>query len=675
MTSRKSDRSPKPSSYPAPPSKPLASNSSPPSAPMPPKRPVAPTRPMPPSPASMASRNKKPNRPPAPPQPPEAANSATASPLPPGTSPPPPSPPNAVPLPPTAANVQQDPPFGSLPPAASPLPPAAQPVPAAIQPPPSTPGSSTPVGLSPGSTLGAGAAHARPVPVSSEAKSSQPSRPVVPDRTPRATPAAKPVATPGTTARPIPVAAPDGDQPRVRDADDEQDSQVAEKAIRSAPPWLISAVIHMVALILAGIFYLANDGDKQIFLEIRPAPEEGEQLDDAMLEMPQLETLEVVEPMFSEDITLVEDPLAAPPELDLTIDATQAISEIAAPSIGMALNGRTAGAKKALLAAYGGNATTEAAVELGLEWLARQQDKRTGMWSLKGPYVDGGGAENEVAATALALLAFQGAGNTHQAGKHKRVVERGADALLKLQDADGNFFHEGVYNHRLYTQAQATIAVCELYGMTKDKKFRLPAQKALDYAARAQSPTLGGWRYTPRQDSDTSVTGWFVMALQSGMMSGLEVQSPTLDAVSKYLDRATKDGSQYSYQAGGEPTLTMTAEGLLCRQYLGWDHDDPRLQAGIDYVNENLIDYSNENVYYWYYATQATHHMGGEDWNKWNEVMRTKVPARQVKEGAERGSWNPGGDRWGHHGGRLYTTCLSLFMLEVYYRHLPIYKH
>ena len=28
-------------------------------------------------------------------------------------------------------------------------------------------------------------------------------------------------------------------------------------------------------------------------------------------------------------------------------------------------------------------------------------------------------------------------------------------------------------------------------------------------------------------DSDTSVTGWYVMALQSGRMAGLEVQSPT----------------------------------------------------------------------------------------------------------------------------------------------------
>ena len=60
---------------------------------------------------------------------------------------------------------------------------------------------------------------------------------------------------------------------------------------------------------------------------------------------------------------------------------------------------------------------------------------------------------------------------------------------------------------------------------------------------------------------------------------------------------------------------------------------------------------------------------------KWNGVMRQLLPENQEKRGGERGSWNPNGDRWGDAGGRLYVTCLSLYTLEVYYRHLPIYRH
>jgi len=466
---------------------------------------------------------------------------------------------------------------------------------------------------------------------------------------------------------------------RVRDNDEEEEeSQVTEKAVRSAPPWLVSAVIHMSVLIVLALLYLAADRDKQVYIEAVYAEDLGDQLEEELLQTAELDmpNLDIEEPVFSKDLVLVDDPWAAPPELDISVDATTSTSEIEAPSIGIALTGREKGAKEALLGAYGGTATTEGAVQLGLAWLAKQQDVRTGLWSLAGPYADGGGQENKLAATAMALLAFQGAGNTHKTGKYKRSVQRGADALLKMQDDDGNFFQHGPHPHRLYSQAQATISMCELYGMTKDEKYRRAAQKALDYAAWSQSPSLGGWRYIPREQSDTSVTGWFVMAFMSGKMSGLEVPSPTLDAVSRYLDSATTEGPLYAYRPGEQPTLTMTAEGLLCRQYLGWEHDDTRLQQGIEYLLQNPVDYAEENPYYWYYATQVLHHMGGDAWDQWNLIMRERIPEKQVKQGVERGSWSPLGDkRWGHHGGRLYSTCLSIYNLEVYYRHLPIYQH
>jgi hypothetical protein len=56
--------------------------------------------------------------------------------------------------------------------------------------------------------------------------------------------------------------------------------------------------------------------------------------------------------------------------------------------------------------------------------------------------------------------------------------------------------------------------------------------------------------------------------------------------------------------------------------------------------------------------------------------MREILPNKQEKKGPEMGSWHPTGgkaDQWGYHGGRLYVTCLSIYILEVYYRHLPLY--
>ncbi len=475
---------------------------------------------------------------------------------------------------------------------------------------------------------------------------------------------------------PIAVGTPPPVDPGVEEAPD-----LAGDAMKNAPAFLVSTLVHMILVISLALFTFSQGTEQQVEIVAAYADSQGLQMLEDRLQSPEALDVPIETPAFSLGAIPVDDPFAAPPKfLDPTRDATQGITNGEAPNIGLALTGRESGMKKALSQIYGANATTEGAVVAGLEWLKKQQ-MRDGGWSLVGPYPDGAVVENRCAATAMALLAFQGYGTTHQSSSLKPdfhdVVERGWNYLLKTQDKDGLFQHDGGHNHRLYAQAQATIAICEVYGMTKDQKFKRPAQLALDYAHKAQSPELGGWRYQPRLDSDTSVTGWFVMAFQSGLMAGLEVQSPNLDMVNRFLDRVAHDGgAQYSYQIGTEPLLSMTAEALLCRQYLGWKHDDERMRRGIDILLANRIEYQSEpNVYYWYYATQACHHMDGDDWNRWNEALRREVPAAQIKTGPNSGSWPvPLSDRWAPHGGRLFVTSLSVFMLETYYRHLPIYK-
>jgi hypothetical protein len=526
----------------------------------------------------------------------------------------------------------------------------------------------------------------------------RPVRPVAPAPVPIPLSAAVPVAVPvrPVAPRPVPVNRPilvpakptSGDAITVEPSqpEDQPPQDSAAKVVRGAPPWMVSMVAHGVILLIMGLLVVVEPPTEIIELISPPdifAEKLGEQVLDDEFQSPEAMNLEVLDPALSfDDKPPVDDPFAAPPVIDTNIpDANSATSDIQAPAIGLALTGREEGSKKSLLAAYGGSATTEAAVREGLLWLRKQQNG-DGTWSLMGPYSNGGYAENKVAATAMALLAFQGAGHSHQSKtEFQPVVAKGWKALLAMQNADGEFQGEAAYNQKTYGQAQASIAICEIYGMTKDKAFQGPAQKAVNYALFAQSPQ-GGWRYSPKEDSDTSVTGWYVMALQSAMMAGLDVPSPAFDKISQFLDSVSHENqSKYAYMPGQDYRLSMTAEGLLCREYLGWKHNDERLRAGVNYLLANPIDYnsseSHQNVYYWYYATQTLHHMDGDDWDKWNRVMRQAVPEHQVKSGAEKGSWAPSsGDSHGAGaGGRLYTTCLSIYMLEVYYRHLPIYKY
>ena len=496
----------------------------------------------------------------------------------------------------------------------------------------------------------------------------------------------------GSANRPIPVQSRAGELPGAFDRHDDDDDDEAtddlKEVLRNAPSWLVSTVFHMLLLIILGLLAVST-AIKLPEMDIAVAPSELEQmgyqtLDDTVLEGTSsvLENPHDEKVITPKDLPPVNDPLASPLEVgELKLGPGPQLSGptvIPGAPIGLALKGREKGSKNVLLGKYGGSRTTEEAVERGLEWLAKQQ-RGDGTWSLSGPYSNGTRSENVVAATAMALLAFQGHGDTHREGRYSKLVAKGWDALLKMQKKDSGLFAGSMAekNQLLYAHAQATIALCELYGMTQDSHYRGPAEKAIAYAVEAQDKKYGGWRYEFGFDSDTSVTGWFVMALQSAKMAGLRVPEETLQAITGYLDRAQlDDGRRYGYWLDTQPSHAVCAEGLLCRQYLGWAQNDPRLVEGIGALNKSPVDYEGpgRDAYYWYYATQATHHMEGNIWNQWNAVMSKEVPAHQTKNGPETGSWAPEGDKWGNAGGRLYITCLSIYMLEVYYRHLPIYS-
>jgi hypothetical protein len=130
----------------------------------------------------------------------------------------------------------------------------------------------------------------------------------------------------------------------------------------------------------------------------------------------------------------------------------------------------------------------------------------------------------------------------------------------------------------------------------------------------------------------------------------------------------------YCYMPGAGPSPVMTAEGLLCRQYSGWRQNNPILRNGVAWLEANQLPKADRaNMYFWYYGTQVMHHMGGEAWQKWNGALRDLLISLQAVSGHEAGSWPPLG---GHdaQGGRLYTTALAACTLEVYYRHLPLYR-
>lgn len=467
------------------------------------------------------------------------------------------------------------------------------------------------------------------------------------------------------------------DLPQAEDGSDESHRGV-ERWLATAPSWLFSLIVHLLLILCLGLIATPyGQRITNVVLELGTADDGGDAIETFTLEGASVELaespLDAVEMVESPDVLAAEIESFAPSPLTDAVESTDAdVTRVAIISAGM-LSGRSGSSREALLAAYGGTAETEDAVQMGLAWLARNQEK-TGSWSLRGPFGNGAGSENRLAATAMALLAFQGNGNTHQEGPYKAEVEKGVKWLVRQQKQDG-FMGTGLPTHqKMYAQAQASIVLCELYAMTEDSWLRGPAQLAIEFAESSQSAE-GGWRYEPRQDSDTSVTGWFVMALCSGQAAGLEVSPETIRQVGYFLDRVQHyEGAAYAYQINSGPSTAMTAEGMLCRQYLGWRRDsEPMARCAESLSGDYLLDEKDKDFYYWYYATQVLHHFGGSPWRIWNEKMRVMLPAMQVTEGRDRGSWDPQSERWGPTAGRLYTTCMAIFCLEVYYRHMPLY--
>ncbi|HEY4231864.1 MAG TPA: hypothetical protein VGM76_00420 [Lacipirellulaceae bacterium] len=340
----------------------------------------------------------------------------------------------------------------------------------------------------------------------------------------------------------------------------------------------------------------------------------------------------------------------------------------------------------------GGGRDTESAVNAALAWLAQSQSP-DGRWdasrfgagremAVLGQDRGGAGADADAGVSALALLAFLGAGQSQHAGDNQATVRKGLDYLVRGQAADGNLGGDAGLYARMYCHSMATFALAEALAMTGDPALRSPVERAVDYSLRAQNPSTGGWRYRPGDLGDTSQLGWQLMALWSAERAGISVPPQTWTGADRFLRsvRRGQVGGLASYRSDSPASTSMTAEALYCRQLatetLGGIGDDAAAVEATRHLIQSVPEPGRVNLYYWYYASLALHRQqqlsdqNAAAWQAWNNAMSGVLLAKQTSEGAEAGSWAPE-CIWGGYGGRVYSTALSTLCLEVYYRYAP----
>jgi hypothetical protein len=491
--------------------------------------------------------------------------------------------------------------------------------------------------------------------------------------------------------------------------------------LRKLTTWMIAAGIIVAGLVLSdAIQYIvraAPENTTPIMLDVVDLDgwikdkKQGDQKKDPKVEEPK--KTEEKKPDETPDRPVVVQPDPVKPEIPDPAPATSNISTPRAPTIANRgsgpprntfMNNRSGGARKAAIGKYGGSPKTENAVNLGLAWLARHQD-RDGKWNRiwfsrrckKGDRCGGAGYHKEgyesvpldPALTGLALLCFAASDNTHLKGTYKANVAAGIQYLQRIQAKNGRFgsFRRGVNQYMMYNQGIATFALAEIAAMTNDPALQPTLEKAVQFIVRAQQYRSGAWDYTDAKVGryDTSVTGWQVMALKSAHAAGVEIPPYTLYKVAVFFNRVTLPGGEVIYAnrspSPGRRGQGMVAVGLASAQFLGLPSHSRLAQRQTTILLQHLPDWrkltvkgSLDSIYYWYYASIAMFQAGGKPWQTWNRHLKKALLSQQRRGQCLNGSWDPPNNFWGSVGGRLYSTTLNILNLQIYYRYLPIHK-
>ena len=419
-----------------------------------------------------------------------------------------------------------------------------------------------------------------------------------------------------------------------------------------------------------------------------PAEEQGEQTEQMVEEPVEEEPPEEPEPEPEMPAEAAEpeqttEPVMEETTLPETPTGTEPTSTEPASADAAAMDNHSDAGRQALLQKFGGSQASESAVQKALEWLLSVQHPQ-GYWdfTLVGQCTNPGTVNNPIGGTAYALLPFLAAGQTHQDGNYQKQVGAGLTFLTKIGvNTPAGYDLRGMINKNsddkapneaYYVHGAATLALCEAYGITKDRRLKSPAEGAIKFIVNSQDPKGGGWRYNPQEPGSTSVTAIQVMALISAKKAGIKVPDKTFQGIMYYLDSVQGDREgRYGYEVEKKSySGAITAMSLLSRMYLGWGRDDGDLRAGVA-----LLDKAGpyDNLYSLYFATQVMKNWGGKEWERWNVRMRDDLIATQETAGPATGSWKPRtGAIHSKQGGRLLTTALATLTLEVYYRYKPL---
>lgn len=320
----------------------------------------------------------------------------------------------------------------------------------------------------------------------------------------------------------------------------------------------------------------------------------------------------------------------------------------------------------------GGKEIYEDQVVNALRWLKSTQSA-DGSWS----------AQNKpVGMTGLALLAYLGHCETPQSEEFGETVQNAILYLVNAsQQQDGKLATTTSYKQWCYEHAIATYALAEAFTLCQEFEIAIPNLMETVMAAGEHiidnQHNSGGWDYSydtsGKRGGDTSIVCWHLQALKACKTTGLEFSA--IDKAAKagieYLEGAKNGKGTIGYGTNGKNNKngpTMTPGAALCFQQWGKGKQSFAKNAAGWVIDNMDFDYhSSADLYMHYYSSQVAINAQGSGWKKYNQKVMTNLAGSQNTDG----SWAIPGDPVHSMNSTHYATCLSVLMMEVYYRFLP----
>jgi hypothetical protein len=276
---------------------------------------------------------------------------------------------------------------------------------------------------------------------------------------------------------------------------------------------------------------------------------------------------------------------------------------------------------------------------------------------------------------ALVGMAFLSKGHLPTEGPYAEALTRCIDFVLNNQRSQGLFEKGHAGSGPMYAHNISTLFISEVSGMVdpeRQERIERALPRALELILQAQAVPKserhqGGWRYHPgSSDSDTSCSGWALMALRSAKLNGAAVPDAAIEAAVSYLKRHQHEQyGCFGYTGTEDHARSLTGMGLLCLELSGL-HGTPETIKAADYVMKTFRQLRGDQFEFYgnYYNAQGTFQIGGNYWSEYGPWMYETY----LKEQNPDGSWDS------REAGRIYGTAIMALSFTVPYRQLPIYQ-